>query len=260
MAGAGGSGVSRDEQSGLKLLLQSLFLALVIAAPARAIVNGTPASEETFAAQYPWAVALVNAEAEGVCTGQLISPTWVLTAAHCTSLGMHPVIGYANRLSGVPIEPVEAIPHPRYDSERGDYDIGLIRLPQPVAVRPVALMTVAEARTLLTADARAIIAGWGKRSPSLPHSERFIVSDVELRELMIDGTRIIYFDPVSGPCGGDSGGPLLLTRADGSRVLAGVASRVVGDLCAQGGGVGVYVNVAEVRDFIRRHVRDLPRR
>jgi hypothetical protein len=42
-------------------------------------------------------------------------------------------------------------------------------------------------------------------------------------------------------------------------VLAGIASRVVGDLCAQGGGVGIYVNVAEVRDFIEANVKDLPR-
>jgi secreted trypsin-like serine protease len=85
-----------------------------------------------------------------------------------------------------------------------------------------------------------------------------IVSDVELRSLEREASRFAYFDPVSGPCGGDSGGPLLLERADGSLVLAGIASRVVGNLCAQGGGVGIYTDVAAVRAFIEEHVRDLP--
>lgn len=218
--------------------------------PAAAIVNGARASEEVFAAQFPWAVALVSAKSGGVCTGQLIASEWVLTAAHCAGTGMTVVVGSADRTLGERITPVEAIRHPAYDPETGDFDVGLLRLPAPVAAPPVPLLAAAEAGQLLRDSAKAIIAGWGKRSPRLGHSERFIVSDVELRGLRLQDGRIIYFDPVSGPCGGDSGGPLLLERADGTRVLAGVASRVAGDLCAQGGGVGIYMNVAEMRGFL----------
>jgi hypothetical protein len=47
---------------------------------------------------------------------------------------------------------------------------------------------------------------------------------------------------------------MLVARADGTAVLAGVASRVVGDLCAQRGGIGIYMDVAEMLDFIASHI------
>jgi secreted trypsin-like serine protease len=231
-----------------------LVAMMLLSHPVAAIVNGAPASEPRFAAEFPWAVALVNAKSGGVCTGQLIAPSWVLTAAHCAGGGMQVVVGSADRTTGEQLTPAEAIRHPLYDPETGDFDIGLLRLPVPLAVAPVALLTPAEAGRLLREDAKAVIAGWGKRSPRLGHSERFIVSDVELRGLRLERGRIIYVDAASGPCGGDSGGPLLLTRPDGTRVLAGVASRVVGNLCAQGGGIGIYMNVAEMRGFINGHL------
>lgn len=240
--------------------LIALWLMIAMAQPAVAIVNGAPVSDERFANEFPWAVALVSSASGGVCTGQLISSTWVLTAAHCTHLGMRLVLGHADRTSAEGVVPAEAIKHPRYDAKNGDFDVGLLRLPAPVTIPPLPLLSEREAGTLLQADRRALIAGWGKRSPRLGHSERYILSDVELRGLRREGTRLIYFDPVSGPCGGDSGGPLLLARADGSLVLAGIASRVVGNLCAQGGGIGIYVDIGKVQDFIRRHVPDLPRR
>jgi trypsin len=235
------------------------IIAVISPSAALAIVNGAPASEERFAADYPWAVALVHPESGGVCTAQLISPTWVLTAGHCASDGFRVLTGNVSRTLATSVTVARVIRHPRYDSESGDFDVGLIQLAEPSGVNPVAVISRGEARAMLQPDARAVIVGWGKRSPALPFSDRLIVSDVELRSLTRDKTRFAYFDPVSGPCGGDSGGPLLLTRPDGRRVLAGIASRVVGDLCAQGGGVGIYVNVAEVRDFIEANVKDLPR-
>ncbi len=233
---------------------------LLLGAPGStlAIVNGSAVSAARYAADFPWAVALVGrGEAGGVCTAVLISPTWVLTAGHCTSKGNQVLIGHPERGMAHPAQAAEAVVHPGYDPRTGVNDIGLIRLQRPVAQAPVRLMSRAEAPVLLKERARAVIAGWGKRSPSLGFSEPLIVSDVELRNLQQEDGRFAFLDTASGPCGGDSGGPLLLARPDGTWVLAGIASRVVGNLCAQGGGISLYMNVALMRDFIDRHVRDL---
>jgi secreted trypsin-like serine protease len=151
------------------------------------------------------------------------------------------------------------IMHPRYDPATAEYDVALIRLAAPVALHPLRVATAAEADRLLEPAAKAVIVGWGKRSSSSDFSDRLVVSDVELRQLERRGARFIYTDPVSGPCGGDSGGPLLMTREDGVAVLLGVASQTGGDVCAAGGGIGVYVDIATVREFVEKIVTDLPR-
>jgi len=235
-----------------------LTLLLLVGEGAQAIVNGSPVSAQRYAAEFDWAVALEHEK--GICTASLISPTWLLTAAHCTGTGYRVRIGDRERALAGSYVAVEAIRHPRYDAKQGDFDIGLIRLREPVHEAPVHLATRAEAAALLKPGARAVIAGWGKRASKLPFSPTFVVSDVELRSLETKGERFLYLDTASGPCGGDSGGPMLLEDRDGKQVLVGVASRVAGDICAQGGGIALYINVGEVRDFIDAHVTDLPRR
>jgi secreted trypsin-like serine protease len=241
-----------------RILVIGLFLALAAAPAARAIVNGAPASDEIFKARFSWAVALVDPGTGGVCTAQLIAPDWVLGAAHCASPGHWLLAGNSSRALARQVGIAEVIPHPKYDPKTGDYDLALVRLTEPLAYPPLRVATPTESERLLQPGAKAVIAGWGRRSARADYSDRLVVSDVELRGLERQGTRFGYSDPVSGPCGGDSGGPLLRQREDGTDVLLGVASRTGGDLCATGGGVGIYVEVALMREFIAARVKHLP--
>lgn len=234
-----------------------VVVALLVALPAFAIVNGTVVSETRFADQYPWAVARRSIKSGGVCTGQLVAPEWVLTAAHCASSGVLVHARHRDRTQAEGIAVAEAIRHPLYDKETGVWDVGLLRLAEPVAGPVVALASAEDAAALLKENALAAIAGWGKRVSGAGFSELLVESEVALGALRRDESRFIFIDRASGPCGGDSGGPLLLRRADGSRVLVGIASRVAGNLCADGGGISVYADVAAARPFIEQHVPGL---
>lgn len=232
-----------------------LALLALLPAAALAIVNGTVPSEVRYHRDFPWAVALHYEGSEGVCSAQLVAPQWVLTAAHCTSTNARVMAGHLDRTQAEGVRVVQAVKHPRYDGKTGAFDIGLLQLERPLALAPVPMLTRVEEAALLREGARGVIAGYGGRIVGLGFSRELVVSDVVLESLRIEGERFLFLDRASGPCGGDSGGPLLLERADGTWALAGVASRVVGNLCAQGGGISLYMNVGELRGFIDGYVR-----
>lgn len=238
----------------------ALLAGLLVATRSAAIANGEPPTEAEFAADFPWVVVLARDDGSGVCTGSLIAPRYVLTAAHCAGDGLHVLYGNRSREAARRVAVREAIRHPKYAGQPMAYDLGLLRLARPLRVRPVPVTSRAESWDLVRPGASAAILGWGNTTggggrPDLLQRARF-----DFTELGIIGTHIAYSTPRGGPCGGDSGGPLLVTGQDGRPVLVGVASITDGNLCATGGGMAGYTNVAALLDFIREHVPDLPQR
>jgi secreted trypsin-like serine protease len=65
----------------LRTLLATLAAGLAVASPAQAIVGGHDASP----GEYPY-VAHILIDRSFQCTGTLVTPTHVVTAAHCSSL------------------------------------------------------------------------------------------------------------------------------------------------------------------------------
>lgn len=81
--------------------------------------------------QWPWQVAIFNRFKEAFCGGTLISPIWVITAAHCVRKRLYVRLGEHNLeiKDGTEVEyRVEmAIKHPKYDKRTVDNDVALLK-------------------------------------------------------------------------------------------------------------------------------------
>jgi trypsin len=270
-------------------LLRTLFAALAvsvgIAAPAQAVVGGQDASP----GEYPF-VAHILIDRAFQCTGTLVTPTHVVTAAHCSSIVPG---GVANVPLGQPGQLIEVSigahrapfqsdgekrtgksvsVHPAWaglGSVTGD--VAVVELDSPSSKPPVKIASAAE-RSLWSAGTMATIAGYGVTESGgdqpevLQEAQVPITTDAvgaEAYPYLVEGvdplfggfesrTQLAAGFPQGGvdTCQGDSGGPLL--------VPAGTELRLVGDTsygngCAEPGYPGVYGRVADeaIREWIR---------
>lgn len=195
--------------------------------------------------------------ASGHCSAVRIRANWFVTAAHCVDQPYDEIrmIGDAANLRSpaARITAAEtALCHGGYQGTDNGYsnDIALLRLsPEQAAAIPSVPVARTGATRLTLAPANyptGEMAGWG-----LTHFGGQLSN-----ELLKTALRITAVGPAAitvasqggaGPCIGDSGGPLYVSEADGSRTLVGVLSvveqnRATGQFCA-GDYNGRYTNL-----------------
>jgi secreted trypsin-like serine protease len=194
------------------------------------------------------------------CTGVLVSRTWVLTAGHCVGPGL--VVRWGSPQAGAVrrIAVRDFVAHPRFERHPMRYDLGLLRLVRPLRVRAVAVATRAETFQVVGLYAPATIIGWGRVRSEGAHVPALHSADLTFVEFGISDGYISVVSDRTGPCGGDSGGPLLMTGPDGEEMVFGIASITDGNLCAAGRGLAGYTDVSSLHDFIESTVTDLPER
>lgn len=234
------------------------------------IVGGQNAEQ----GEFPWQISLHVKSHGHVCGASLISPKWLVTAAHCVQdegslklsqpgswevyLGLH-----EQRKTQDPVQKrnlKQVIPHPNYNKFTFDNDIALMELDSPVTysdfIKPICLPAPQHE---FPPGQSVWITGWGATREGgsaavvLQKALVRIINQAVCNELMGGQitSRMFCAGVLTGgvdACQGDSGGPL--SSLSGSRMfLAGVVSW--GDGCARRNKPGIYTTVTKYRGWIK---------
>ncbi|MEO0815081.1 MAG: trypsin-like serine protease [Myxococcota bacterium] len=166
------------------------------------------------------------ARADGVhwCTGTLVAPRAVITAAHCLygreQAGLEFRVGPVSGLSNERIKAARLVPHPFYRPGSFNYDIGIMVLERDASVEP---MSIAGELSAEWEGRELFFVGYGitdgvtrqgagrKRSVVMPIAE-------------IRSDRYVYSTEGKNTCTGDSGGPAFWQSAERDWLLTGVVS------------------------------------
>nr|XP_048314730.1 suppressor of tumorigenicity 14 protein [Myodes glareolus] len=236
------------------------------------VVGGTDADE----GEWPWQVSL-HAQGQGhLCGASLISPNWLVSAAHCfmddrnfkysdatkwtAFLGL---LDQSKRSSsGVQEHKLKRIiTHPSFNDFTFDYDIALLELEKPAeystVVRPICLPDTSH---VFPAGKAIWVTGWGLTQEGgtgalvLQKGEIRVINQTTCEGLLPQQItpRMMCVGFLSGgvdSCQGDSGGPLSSVEKEGRMFQAGVVSW--GEGCAQRNKPGVYTRLPVLRDWIK---------
>lgn len=218
------------------------------------------------------------------CTGTVVAPRVVLTAGHCVEdlesssivePGAIKVATGISNLEHIPKEKVSGVSqvlvYPHFDPALLHGDAGLLILSSPVTAKPLELASTADG-SLYSAGRKLKVAGWGidrfagDDRAHIPDQLQSGVVPIDAAERCRKGVSRFYgfFEADRQlctldapqfkvtPCNGDSGGPAIATRSDGTAVEVGIVS--MGDFTCSPDSPAVYTRVDQISTWVNRWI------
>ena len=201
------------------------------------VINGTPGLHEDF----PSVIAMTYLGSE-VCTGTLIKPDFILTAAHCVPYLEKAIYGYSDiseACDDCSHDVFLAVQHVSYNSHQ-DYfwkDVGWALLEKPIENAVTAeILPLNSFPQELEVGRIVTIAGYGENGTTdtgnlfygeVPITTFFTENGPTSNPSSSIEEMVVGLDEPEAPnlCYGDSGGPTYI-EADGKEYLTGITSRV----------------------------------
>ncbi|SER30630.1 Secreted trypsin-like serine protease [Streptomyces sp. yr375] len=242
------------------------------------IIGGTAAS----ITNAPWMAQLWYGDDRGTattsddigffCGGSVISPTKILTAAHCVKgydwqangyvvTGSTQLMGEDGDLhGGTGTLVARQWNHWSYSDTSLDNDIAVLTLDTPVKATPIKMTTNTDSASYATGT-KATLYGWGRTSSTTQDiSETLKTAELPIQSNAtctayygaeyIKGHMVCAGTPATGSdegtttaCNGDSGGPLIVKNTAGESRIVGVVSWGV-ENCVESGAYSVFSKIS----------------
>jgi MYXO-CTERM domain-containing protein len=229
------------------MFLIGLAAALTLAAPVESLSAVPPPPQPIYGgtpvAPGSWpAVVSINI-GSFLCTGTLVTPNVIFTAAHCLDDG--PDVGTIIVRRGddvnFPVTPIKAVAygaHPEFCGEESckedihDYGYVVLATPQnDITEFPRVVQDQDEWDQLMAINSPITVVGYGQNEGDIAGIKRQV--DVPITRFSSSGLEFQAGGMGLDSCYGDSGGPAFAKLASGEWVLVGITSR--GYTCGNGG-------------------------
>jgi MYXO-CTERM domain-containing protein len=233
----------------LRQRLRGTVVAATLLLPATALaqepleINAEPLAPSIYggapSATCGWPTTILVNGGGGLCTGTLIHPELVITAAHCTSPGSNKQIGFGPNGGSRSVN-ATCYPHPSYNGQSAANDFAYCVLSQPVNDVPIVPVLFGCETSYLSPGQQVEIVGYGNTNQGtvgVKYEVTTTINSYQNGEVFIGGNGL-------DSCSGDSGGPVYLQLDDGSWRVFGITS--YGGSCGSG---GYYGNIANNLDW-----------